>query len=244
MLIIVAQYLIGTIIAITDFLFFRRMPVEWLLDYGELRASTDLYRRQQIPITPYAISMIIAANLLVFLLRRNDTALPIAICQFLISAVLMLIIIADLRTRIIPDQFIASLTVLSIVLWLLSSAKLPALLFNLLAALIGGFILWAISRIGSLIMKQESMGMGDVKLLAAAGLITGLPGILLVFFMSFIIAFLPALIQLILRRIKPETEGSMAFGPYISIAIIIVMLFENDLIAFWDWWFIMSFAAV
>jgi leader peptidase (prepilin peptidase)/N-methyltransferase len=156
----------------------------------------------------------------------------------------MLIIIADLRTRIIPDQFIVSLTVLSIVLWLLSSAKLPALLFNLLAALIGGFILWAISRIGSLIMKQESMGMGDVKLLAAAGLITGLPGILLVFFMSFIIAFLPALIQLILRRIKPETDGSMAFGPYISIAIIIVMLFENDLIAFWDWWFIMSFAAV
>lgn len=155
-----------------------------------------------------------------------------------------MIMIADCRTRIIPDQFLLVLLPAALLLWFFSERSLLQLLIRVAAALGGGGLLLLISWLGARIMKQEAMGMGDVKLLAAAGLITGFPGIIIVFVLSFVIASLPALVLLIMRRIKPETDGSLAFGPYISLAVILVLLFEQEILGLWTWWLNMAAGAV
>lgn len=241
---VIIQYLASAAAALGAFLFFRRMPIEWLLDYGENRASAELYRKQQIPFTPYAIGLAGASLLVVFFLRQNDQSGIVNIISFLISLLLFMIMIADCRTRIIPDQFLLVLLPAALLLWFFSDRSLLQLLIHIAAALGGGGLLFLISWLGARIMKQEAMGMGDVKLLAAAGLITGFPGIIIVFVLSFVIASLPALVLLIMRRIKPETDGSLAFGPYISLAVILVLLFEQEIIGLWTWWLNMAAGAI
>lgn len=237
---VIIQYLAAVAVALGAFLFFRRMPVEWLLDYGEKKASAELYRKQQIPFTPYAIGLAGASALVLFFLRQQENSVIINILYFVVCLILFLIMIADCRTRIIPDQFLLILAPVALLIWFFSERSLTTLLIRLAAAIGGGGLLLLVSWIGSLIMKQEAMGMGDVKLLAAAGLITGFPGILLVFIIAFIIAAVPALALLIIRRIKPDTDGSIAFGPYISFAIILVLLFEQEIMNLWYWWLYMA----
>ncbi|NLW11076.1 MAG: prepilin peptidase [Clostridiaceae bacterium] len=241
---VIIQYLVAAAAALGAFLLFRRMPIEWLLDYGEKRASAELYRKQQIPFTPYAIGLTGASVLAVFFLRQKEQPGIVSVISFLICLLLFLIMIADSRTRIIPDQFLLLLVPSALLLWFFSERSLVSLLIRLAAALGGGGLLLLISWLGYRIMKQEAMGMGDVKLLAAAGLITGFPGILMVFVLAFVIASLPALVLLIMRRIKPETDGSLAFGPYISLAVILVLLFEQEIIGLWNWWLNMAAGAV
>ena len=233
---VIIQYLASVVAALGAFLFFRRMPIEWLLDYGEKRASAELYRKQQIQFTPYAIVLAGASMLVVFFLRQKDQPGILNVISFMICLLLFMIMIADSRTRIIPDQFLLVLLPSALLLWFFSERSLVSLLFRIAAALGGGGLLLLISWLGARIMKQEAMGMGDVKLLAAAGLIAGFPGIIIVFILAFVIASLPALILLIIRRIKPETDGSLAFGPYISLAVILVLLFEQEILELWSWW--------
>lgn len=240
----IIQYLASVAAAIGAFLLFRRMPIEWLLDYDENQASAELYRKQQIPFTPYAIGLAGASSLTVLFLRQQEVSGIISIIIFLICLMLFLVMIADCRTRIIPDQFLLVLMLAALLLWFFSERSLVPLLIRAAAGVGGGGLLFFVSWLGSRIMKQEAMGMGDVKLLAAAGMIVGFPGILIVFILAFITASLPALGLLIMRRLKPETDGSLAFGPYISFAVILVLLFEQEIMNLWIWWLNMAAGVV
>ena len=75
----------------------------------------------------------------------------------------------------------------------------------------------------------KMMGMGDVKLMAAVGLLLGIKGVLLAAFFGIIIGSFAAAIMKIknLRGWKSE----IAFGPYLCIGSYISMLFGEKLIA-------------
>jgi leader peptidase (prepilin peptidase)/N-methyltransferase len=70
------------------------------------------------------------------------------------------------------------------------------------------------------------MGLGDVHLMAAAGAAIGWAGITLAFFVA---PFMGLLIGLILLIRKGKRE--LPYGPYLSIAIVIVILLEDRLVA-------------
>ena len=75
----------------------------------------------------------------------------------------------------------------------------------------------------------KAMGMGDVKLMAAVGLLLGIKGVLLAAFFGIVIGSIAAAIMKIrnLRGWKSE----IAFGPYLCIGTYISMLFGEKLIA-------------
>lgn len=73
------------------------------------------------------------------------------------------------------------------------------------------------------------MGGGDVKLMAVAGLLLGWKLVILAFFIGCLLGSI-----LHITRMKLVDAGHMlAFGPYLSMGIIISMLWGNDLIAWY-----------
>lgn len=133
--------------------------------------------------------------------------------------VLLGVTCTDFETGYIPDKF----TLPSIVLGVIASAVNPQMLGHgiwyaglkdsLIGFLVGGGILLVTGLIGNVIFKKESMGGGDIKLLAMLGAFLGFKKIVLVFLLSPIAALPFALYTKYLK--KAET---IPFGPFIALA--------------------------
>ena len=131
----------------------------------------------------------------------------------------------DLDYRIIPDE----MTLPGIVIGLIVSALFPALhgvntfwlgvRQSLLGILIGGGSLYLTGLIGNAIFRKESMGGGDVKLLAMAGAILGWKLVLLSFFLAPLLAVIPGLVVLATTR-----SHEIPYGPFLSLALIVAMV--------------------
>ena len=94
--------------------------------------------------------------------------------QLLIMLVLacMLVIASfvDIEHQCIPDEIAVGIAVLGVVATL---ADLPGWLPHIAGILAGGAPLLLIALFSRLVLKKEGMGGGDVKLMAAAGLVIG-----------------------------------------------------------------------
>ena len=79
--------------------------------------------------------------------------------------------------------------------------------------LLGGGVMLASALIGKLILKKETLGFGDVKLFAAAGLALGFRGTLWVLVLSAVGSAVIFSVLLLMRKIKKE--DMVPLGPYI-----------------------------
>ena len=90
--------------------------------------------------------------------------------------------------------------------------------------IVGGLIFLAITIIGGFIFGKETMGFGDVKMIAALGLYFGVQGIIAISIISFLIAALFSIVLLIIQKIRHrDLIEYIAFGPFIVISAFIVM---------------------
>jgi prepilin signal peptidase PulO-like enzyme (type II secretory pathway) len=85
--------------------------------------------------------------------------------------------------------------------------------------------MYLIKKIGDFFFKRESMGGGDIKLMFTFGLVLGVLNSILSIFLASIIG-LP--ISLLLLHYKKNHE--VPFGPYLSIAAIIILLTNFNII--------------
>ncbi len=96
--------------------------------------------------------------------------------------------------------------------------------------LVGGLSLWVLLQLGTLAAGTEAMGAGDVKLAAALGVFLGPKGIAIALFQA---AFLGAGFGLALLLLGGgKREGGFtkfAFGPYICLGALLVMVGGADL---------------
>jgi leader peptidase (prepilin peptidase)/N-methyltransferase len=83
-------------------------------------------------------------------------------------------------------------------------------------------LLYSTGLLGDFIFRKESMGGGDIKLLAMAGSILGWKLVTLTFFIAPIFALIPGLLVLCLKR-----SHVIPYGPFLSIALV-VSLFAGD----------------
>lgn len=88
---------------------------------------------------------------------------------FLIAGVLIAHTIIDLRHWILPDKLNIALAVLMIALHASFNFSLLSISEMLIGAAIGGGLLYAVRLYGNRKYQTESLGLGDVKLLTAAG---------------------------------------------------------------------------
>ncbi len=163
-------------------------------------------------------------------------------CGMLTVVLFSYIFVADQKIRIIPDQFIGGLLFTSL-LWMVNDfrylqetgdAWYRFILMRLLGGLIGGVVLFGVGWIGTRIFKEDAMGMGDIKLVSACGILVGMSGILWVLAMSFLFAFLPALVNLL--RLRRSKRKQIPFAPFIVTAATLYLLFPSEFELFFSWY--------
>ncbi len=207
---------------------FNRMPAAWLSDYGE-EPDASLYG-ERLSVRPYGMILsVVFVLLFTFLIMQYDSA-AYSVIGMLGLWLLMLIGIADHKCMIIPDQLVIALAAVGAVLAVLEllvfgsggMAEIavrppyfhPVWYSPFAGALIGGGSIWLIGMIGSILTKQEAMGFGDVKLLAAAGFMCGIRGILVILALTVLLSGVWFMLLILAKKIRRGDHKPL--GPYIA----------------------------
>lgn len=138
-------------------------------------------------------------------------------------SMLIIIIISDYQTMIIPDSVLIffSLFIIFIKYFMIGIDGVGLSLLNSLASFVCMLLL---KLFGDFLFKKESMGGGDIKLLAVFGLVLGFP-------MSIISIFIASIIGLPISLIilKKNKSHEIPFGPFLAISAIIILLTKLDI---------------
>ncbi len=141
-----------------------------------------------------------------------------AIYCLAISALLALSMI-DFKTHMIPFGINLFIILLGVIRLFMDYRHFPQYLIGFFA--VSGFL-----YLIYLITKGKGMGGGDIKLMAAAGLLLGWKLILLAFFLGCIYG---SIIHPIFMKLGKQGKV-LAFGPYLSAGIITALLFGEKMI--------------
>ena len=77
--------------------------------------------------------------------------------------------------------------------------------------------------------KGRGIGHGDIKLMAATGLLMGWKKIIVAFILACIIGTVVHLIRIAIKKVGRK----LAFGPYLSMGIFIVMIWGEQLVGWY-----------
>ena len=212
---VVAGVLAGAIITYL----FGKFPDKWLQDYGVTPEDPD-YRpsKRMRPFPEGLIAAVFCAVsycATVFFCKEAyiDTFKPMHLAVILlVIPTLALVMMADKLNRIIPDQFTIFIGVCGILsvladvfegsVWFSPDVKrwIP-ILNKVIASLVGAGFIWLIASLSLTFLGREGMGLGDVWLLLATGLVTGCYGLIVLIYVAIFAALFFA-VPMLVRKIK------------------------------------------
>lgn len=188
------------------------------------------------PISPryFIVEFLTAALLLTFYLFFGLTAGFFV--MFLLGCALIVSTFIDFEYQLIPDV----ITIPGIFIGLAAAFFFPSVLgearpldaaLNSLGGIfMGGGLIYITGVLGKLAFKKEAMGGGDVKFMAMIGAFVGWKLAILVFFLA---PFFGAGAGIVMK-IK-EKSDVIPYGPYISIAAVIAVLWGEKIINYIIW---------
>lgn len=141
-------------------------------------------------------------------------------------SILIVISVIDFRTYEIPFALNIAIAVLGVINIMLDYENLSEYLIGFCS--VSGFML-AVLLIGRAVKGIDAFGGGDIKLMAAAGLLLGWKNIILAFLIGCILG---AVIHSIRMKVSGE-EHVLAFGPYLCAGIFIAMMYGGTLIGWY-----------
>ncbi|WP_417910808.1 prepilin peptidase [Candidatus Electronema sp. PJ] len=154
------------------------------------------------------------------------------VLYFLFVAALLAITFIDLHHQIIPDV----ISLPGIVLGFLGSFFNPLVTWQQagLGILIGGGILYGVAMGYALVTGKEGMGGGDIKLLAMIGAFLGWQSLLYVVFASSLTGSVIGGLSLLMQ--KKDSQTRIPFGPFLSLAAMSWLYFQDGILAMWRWY--------
>ena len=169
------------------------------------------------PIFEFSSGILFMLSYLVFGLTLN------CLLSILFISMLLIVIISDYQTMIIPDSVLIVFSILIMIIkyFIYGINELGMSILNGIGAFIFMFLL---KLLGDFIFKKESMGGGDIKLLGIFGLMFGFPMAIVSVFLASIIGLPISLITL-----KKNTSHEIPFGPYLAVAAILIVLLKLDI---------------
>ncbi|MCR5199742.1 MAG: A24 family peptidase [Saccharofermentans sp.] len=215
--------ILGAIVGYAQTFVFAKIPEKWLQDYGVKETDPDFRLSKRMKLIPHGVlsALFCAAIYTLFVVFSfNAYVSPPAffhvIALFLATPVIVIVMMSDRLNRIIPDECSIALAIIGVFLiigdfferdvWFTEQAAWYVPLLNrIIAALIGGGVLFLINFICLTFLGKEGMGQGDMKLLAACGLITGCYGLIVVLYVGIIVALFFA-VPLIIRKYKRKAD--------------------------------------
>lgn len=162
-------------------------------------------------------AVLFLGSYLLFGFSERFFLLIILICALIVT------IVSDFLYFYISDRVLV-LSYAFILVVLFAYRGVEEILVNIAASVIIFLVMIGIKLIGNQLFKKESLGDGDIKLMAVVGLTLG-------FLNSFVALFISACIALVysLFVIKRNKNGMIPFGPFIIIGAIIVLCLTDYL---------------
>ena len=250
------------------------VPVlSWLALRGECR-SCGLRIAARYPLVEALVGLLFAGVYLADVVYGPEipwSALPTSVTvrvayHLSLIALLVTATFIDYDLYIIPD----AITVPGMIVGVLVGALVPDVRLEPSAAathwggfwvgligwLVGGGLTWAVRGLGSLALRREAMGFGDVTLLAMIGAYLGWEAAVLTFFLAPFFGLSHALAKLIsylgerMSGANPTSaDREIPFGPYLSMAALALLLswpwswprlakpyFDAFRMVFWSLW--------
>lgn len=145
-----------------------------------------------------------------------------AVLYCLCASALLALSVIDWRTREIPVGF-------NIFIFILGLIRLFTDLSNWHQYVIGLFAVSGFLFLLMIFTKGKAMGGGDIKLMAATGLLLGWQLIIVAFLVGCIVG---SVIHLTLMAIK-KVGRELAFGPYLSAGVFLAMIWGEQLVSWY-----------
>ena len=137
----------------------------------------------------------------------------------LLFSALLVVFMTDIKHQIIPNEVVIFILLLGVVELIITG--------NYLYHIIGFFAV-SVSLILLVVITRKPMGMGDIKLMAAAGFFLGWDKIILALMIGAILGSVIGITLILLGKVKRKEP--IAFGPFLSVGIIIAALWGNQII--------------
>lgn len=159
-------------------------------------------------------------------------------CLIIAAVLLVILTVIDLRHYLLPNVYVFPFGLLGAIFHASLGFTLIPPVDLLLGAALGGGILLVIRFFGNRVYGQESMGLGDVKLMAAAGLWLGSMGVTLALTFGAMAGLVHGLIVALYRTISLGQKFSMRrliipAGPGFIAGIVGVALYTYSLQIFY-----------
>lgn len=174
----------------------------------------------------YPLTEALLAAVYVALLLKFDLTLTL-VTHLIFASCLFCLSLVDLDTQIIPDRFIV-IPILARCLELLLSGGLRGLLSGALPGLVIAGSVLLLSLIMDKVLKKDTMGGGDIKLLFVIGLFLPLGQCLLMVMIACVVGIVMASL---LMKVSPETP--FPFGPALSLAAVVTLFIGAPVL---DWY--------
>lgn len=170
----------------------------------------------------YPIAEILCGLLFMFAYLSFGLSPQLIIAITFIS-MLIIVIFSDYYYMIIEDKVLVFFGILLIIEMFFIDG-FTSLLHSLLSGLIASIAMFLLKTMGDFLFKKESMGWGDIKLMFVIGLATNWYMALISVVLAAFIALIPSLII-----ISKKKEHILPFGPFLSVAAIIILLTKFDI---------------
>ena len=192
------------------------IPVlNYVINKGRCRYCNDSYSVQ------YPLVELLNAILYLFIGMKYGMSFYSLIYCILISLMIVISFI-DLKYMIIPDKLIAALMLMGAVVIMYDRTMILDKIIGSLMGF-GMFLLIAIIT--------NAMGGGDIKLIAALGLMFGIKGTLFIAVFSFLIG---AVVCVLLLSLKMKNrKDKIPFGPFICLAALLYVFYGAEIINYY-----------
>jgi leader peptidase (prepilin peptidase)/N-methyltransferase len=140
----------------------------------------------------------------------------------LATSLLLAVALTDLRTKHIPDGYQICLLFLGTGVSFVDEGGYMSHIYGLFFAALLFAVLYLLSL---LLLREDAIGLGDVKLLIGCGLFLGILRFCVALGIAVVYAVLETVIVWVLARIRGETtDQEHPFAPYIATGFVIAML--------------------
>lgn len=151
------------------------------------------------------------------------------VLYFFIFFVLLFALLADLQYLLVPDFFVALLSILVLVVQILTKQGWT---MPILAVLFSSLFFMGLYFLAQKMLKKEALGLGDIKLMIPLAFLLSWPKVAVSIFLAFIIGGIFAMLMLVIG--KKSIGQAVPFAPFLIIAALISFFFGEVI---WRWYF-------
>ena len=162
----------------------------------------------------------------------NIKSLPLFAALLFLNFLFIMMSLIDYETHSIYNVTMLVFALISTFIFIYKFISCDANLWSHIGGAILGFIFFgSVKIVSKIVLKKDALGMGDVYLVAIAGLMIGAFPLLI----SIIIAaFLGSIIEIIkIKTNKSRKESEIAFGPYLMLGIFLMAIYGDSFMKFY-----------